>query len=143
LFKNKLLNIMLSILIVLTLMGGVAFTVIWYLKKDVGAEKVVTIDDIISYSVDIEEITTNLKDNGFIVISLKIQTNSEDAKVELEKRSFQVNNIVIQELATKMANDLKSKEGLLAMEDLLKAKINERMQDGTVEKVYITNRIIQ
>lgn len=143
-FKNKLLNIMLIILIVLTLLGAVAFAVLWYLKKDPSTEvKEPTIDEIIARSVDVEEITTNLQDNGFIVIKLRVQTDSEDAKVELEKRDFQVKNILIQELSSMKSDQFKNKEGLQEIEDLMKLRINELMQDGTVEKVYITNRIIQ
>ena len=50
-------------------------------------------------SVDIKEITTNLASNDFIRISFKIQTDSKKAKEELEKRDFQVNNIIILELS--------------------------------------------
>ena len=58
-----------------------------------------TIDEVLEMSVDIKEITTNLASNDFIRISFKIQTDSKEAKEELEKRDFQVNNIIILELS--------------------------------------------
>ena len=94
-------------------------------------------------SVDIEEITTNLASDNFIRISFKIQTDSKKAKEELEKRDFQVKNIIIQELSEKNTEDLKGKNGQIELESDLKDKINELMQEGKVVQVYIVNSLLQ
>lgn len=140
--KNKLVSIMIIILIAITLIGVVAYFVIANFTK-VDSPKEPTIDEILEYSIDTEEITTNLNDGSYLVIKLKIQTDSKDTKEELEKRSFQIDNILIQELASMKAEQFTSKEGLLEVEDLLKMRLNEIVQTGTVQKVYITNRIVQ
>lgn len=131
------------ILLVLVLIAGVILAAFLYLKKDTNQSNEPSIDKIIERSVEIPEMTTNLSDDSYLVLSLKVQTDSKDAKVELEKRAFQVKNIIIQELSSMSSGDFKSKEGLIEVQNILKMRMNELMQNGTVEKVYITNRLIQ
>jgi flagellar protein FliL len=138
--KNKLLNTMLIILIVIAIAGGTAIYLVLQKGKD---PKEPTIDDILKTSVDVPEITTNLAGDDYIKISFKIQTDSKDAKEELTKRDFQVKNIIIEELSEKKAQDLKGKTGKSTLENTMKLKINELMQDGKVEKVYITESLLQ
>lgn len=133
---------MLVLLLVITLAGAGAFIYIW---KFTGEQKTnePSIDEILESSVDIEEMTTNLASNNFIRISFKIQTDSKEAKEELEKRDFQVKNIIIQELSEKKTEDLKGKNGQIKLENDLKDKINELMQEGKVVQVYIVNSLLQ
>ncbi|KLV28312.1 flagellar basal body-associated protein FliL [Niallia circulans] len=140
--NNKVVIIMLVLLLVITLAGAGAFIYIW---KFTGEQKTnePSIDEILESSVDIEEMTTNLASNNFIRISFKIQTDSKEAKEELEKRDFQVKNIIIQELSEKKTEDLKGKNGQIKLENDLKDKINELMQEGKVVQVYIVNSLLQ
>ncbi len=140
--KNKLINIMVIILVVIALSGVVSYFVITKINK-VDSPKEPTIDEILEQSIDTEEITTNLNDGHYLVIQLKIQTDNKKTKEELEKRTFQINNILIQELSSMKSEQFTSKEGLIEVEDLLKMRLNEIVQEGTVEKVYITNRLVQ
>lgn len=94
-------------------------------------------------SVDIPQLTTNLASDDFIRISFKIQTDSTDAKDEVQKRDFQVKNLIIQDLSEKKAEDIRGKEGKQELENSLKTQINELMQDGKVVKVYITDSLLQ
>ncbi|QFF98540.1 flagellar basal body-associated protein FliL [Psychrobacillus glaciei] len=140
--KNKLITIMLIILVCITLLGVVALLVITQLNKtDKNAEP--TIDQIVESSIDIPEITTNLSGNKFIRISLKVQTDSVKAAEELTKRDFQIKNIIITELSEMSPQDLEGKQGKLTFEATLKTKINELMDIGEVQQVYITSYIIQ
>ncbi|NQD66832.1 flagellar basal body-associated protein FliL [Bacillus haikouensis] len=140
--KNKFLTIMLILLVTITLVGVIALVVI--LKFSDGEEtKEPSIEEVIEASVDIPEITTNLLSNDFIRISFKIQTDSKKAKQELEKRDFQVNNIIIEELSEMKAEDLQGKKGKELIEGKVKEKVNSLMQEGKVEKVYITSMMIQ
>lgn len=134
---------MVIILIVIVLAGVVSYFVITNFTKGSVAPKEPNIDEILESSIDLEEMTTNLIDGSFVVIQLKIQTDSVESKEELEKRNFQVKNILIQELASMKSEQFKSKEGLIEVEEILKMRINEILQEGTVQRVYITNRIIQ
>ncbi|PID22636.1 flagellar basal body-associated protein FliL [Sporosarcina sp. P3] len=142
--KNKLLTISLIILVSITLIGVVAVVLILNFNKDSeGEEKAPSIDEIIESSVDMEEITTNLSGRNFVRISLKIQTDSKKAAEELTKRDFQVKNLAIQELSEMTTKDLEGKAGKQQFEDTIKAKLNELMQDGEIQKVYIVSYIIQ
>ncbi|ALC86023.1 MULTISPECIES: flagellar basal body-associated protein FliL [Bacillaceae] len=140
--KNKLLTIMLIILVCITLLGVVALLFISQLNKP-DEETGPTIDEIVESSIDIPEITTNLAGNKFIRISLKVQTDSKEAAEELIKRDFQVKNIVITELSEMTPEDLEGKQGKATFQSSLKTKINELMNDGEVQQVYITSYIIQ
>ncbi|WP_042348908.1 flagellar basal body-associated protein FliL [Bacillus massiliigorillae] len=141
--KNKLLMIMLGVLIAITLVGVIALVII--IKSDEsGAEgKEPSADELVKVSMEVPEITTNLADNGFIKIKFMIQANDKDAKIELEKRNFQVQNIIIAELSELKASDFKGKKGQENLQEKLKTRINSIMQTGSVEKVYITSSIIQ
>ncbi len=140
--KNKLLTIMLIILVCITLIGVIALLIVSQLNKGDEEEKP-SIDEIVESSIDIAEITTNLAGENFIRISLKVQTDSLEAAEELAKRDFQVKNIVITELSEMTPEQLDGKEGKMAFESSLKIKINELMDSGEVQQVYITSYIIQ
>ncbi len=140
--KNKLVMIMAILLVAITLVGAIAVVVILKVTGE-DKEKEITIDEVLEASVDIPQMTANLASNDFIRISFKIQTDSVKAKEELEKRDFQVKNIIILELSEKTAEDLKGKEGQQKLENDLKTKISEIMQEGKVEHVYITESLLQ
>lgn len=140
--NNKLLTIMLIILVSITLVGVIALLIIFQLNKG-DEETGPNIDEIVESSVDIPEITTNLAANKFIRISLKVQMDKPEAAEELTKRDFQVNNIVITELSEMTPEDLEGKQGKANFQSSLKTKINELMDAGEVQQVYITSYIIQ
>lgn len=143
--KNKLLTIILIVLVTVTLVAVVIFALAWQMNKKDGPdeEQVASIDEIILSSVDIPEITTNLAGRQFIRLSLKIQTDSEEAAVELAKREFQVNNIVIHELSEITREELEGKAGKEAFESTIQSLLNPLMQEGEIERVYIVSYIIQ
>lgn len=139
--KNKLLTITLIILVAITLVGVIAIIAINQLNSS--SDKEPSIDDIIEASVEIPEITTNLAGNDYIKIAFMIQTDGKKAKSELEKRSFQVNNIIIGELSEMKAEELTGKAGKEKLQNAIKQSTNELMQEGQVEQVYITSSILQ
>ena len=133
---------MLILLVVIALVGAVAIVMLLNYNNE-EEQNEPTIDEVLEASVDIPEITTNLASNDFIRISFKIQTDSKEAKEELEKRDFQVNNIIILELSGLKVEDIQGKEGQIKLEETLTTKINEIMQEGKVQKVYITQFLLQ
>lgn len=144
--NNKLLKTMIIILVVIALIG--AISVYFLLQHNNGngngnGNKQPTIDDILKVSVDVNNITTNLAGNNYVKMSFKIQTDSIAAKDELTKRDFQVKNIIIELLSDTKASDLQGKVGIIKLEDTLRSKINEVMQDGQVVNVYITDSLLQ
>jgi len=136
---SKPLQILLSVLLVVLIAGSIYF---FFFAKN-GEEDKDSIDKAIKNSVEVSEVTTNLQGDDFIRISFTIETNSSDAKKELEKRDFQVNNIIIKHLSGLKAEDLEGTEGKIRLEEALKEKINAIMQNGEIEQVYITSCIIQ
>jgi flagellar FliL protein len=141
-FRNKLLNAMIVILLVISLLGAVALVTVNVFYADENTEEP-SIDDIIKYSVDFEEITTNLQSGGYVRLKMKVQTDSKKATAELQKRDFQVQSIVIHEVANKKASDFVGGEGLEQLEKEIQSKINEVMQDGKIVKVYTTSFLLQ
>lgn len=141
--KSKTLTITLIVLVTLTLLAVVAVVLLTQLNKEPKAEEAKPIEEVILASVDVPEITTNLADGSFARLTLKVETDSEDAAGELTQRLHQVNNIVIYELSELTTEDLKGKQGKVLFEKAVKAQINELMQEGEVQKVYMTSFIVQ
>lgn len=140
--NNKLVMIMLILLIAITLVGAVAVVVVLKMTNE-PTDKEPSIDQVLEASVDVPEITTNLAGNDFIRISFKIQTDGKKAKEELEKRDFQVKNIIIHTLSEKTSDQISGAAGQVQLQTELREKINEIMQTGNVEQVYITGSLLQ
>ncbi|MEK5391979.1 flagellar basal body-associated protein FliL [Margalitia sp. FSL K6-0131] len=140
--KNKMMRTMLILLLVILLAGAVAIIVIYKLDHT-SANKAPSIDEVLKQSVDVPEITTNLKSNNFIKISFKLETDSKKAQEELTKRDFQVKNIIIDQLSEMSPNDLDGQKGKDKLRMALKDKISKIMQNGKVVNVYITSYVIQ
>ncbi|WP_404351498.1 flagellar basal body-associated protein FliL [Sutcliffiella horikoshii] len=141
-FRNKLLNIMIIILLGISLIGVIALVTVDKFYADESTDEP-TIDEIIKYSVDFDEMTTNLQSGGYVRLKMKVQTDSKKATEELLKRDFQVQNIVIHQIASKTASDFEGGKGLTQLEEEIQQKINEVMQDGEIVKVYTTSFLLQ
>lgn len=139
--KKKLMIILLIILIVIGGLGAAAYFVLGGKSEKSEAKK--SIDEIVASSVDVEEITTNLKSDNIIRLAIKLETDSDKSKEELEKRDFQVKDAVISLLADTNANKIEGDKGKEAFKKELKDKINSYLQEGKVEKVYITSFNLQ
>ncbi|ANB56749.1 flagellar basal body-associated FliL family protein [Anoxybacillus sp. B7M1] len=139
---SKLWKVTLMILVTITLVAAVALVIIFKFTGD-KQQTAPTADEILESSVDVPEITTNLADGSFIKISFKIQMNNEDAKAEAEKRDFQMKDIIIEQLSQMKPADFNGEQGKTHLKARLKEKINQIMQDGKVEQVYITSFILQ
>lgn len=133
---------MLIIISAITLVGTTAFIVLMKFPGD-EEQKEPSIDEVVEATVEIPEITTKLKTKGYIRISFNIQTDSKKAKEELEKRGFQVQNILIKELSEMTLEQFDGEEGISSLENKLKDRINELMQEGTIVSVYATSFLPQ
>ncbi|RKJ38095.1 flagellar basal body-associated protein FliL, partial [Butyricicoccus sp. 1XD8-22] len=127
----------------ITLIGVVIFVLLTQFNNQKAATGEPTIDDILEASIDVPEMTTNLADDSYVRLQLKIQTDSKKAAEELTKRDFQIKDIIIQELSELTEEDLQGKQGKIFLQSTIKTQLNELMQEGTVEQVYITSYIIQ
>lgn len=117
-----------------------------YLKNPFAANassEKLSADEIIEQSVETEEITTNLADDGLIRVKFRIQVDNKDAKEELEKRLFQLKNAVIYELAGMTQKDVHGQEGMTLLEEKIAKQIDEFLDKGKVVRVFTTEKIIQ
>ncbi|KZZ82843.1 MULTISPECIES: flagellar basal body-associated protein FliL [Bacillaceae] len=140
--NKKLLSIMFIIITSITLIGVAALAVMTnFFEKDTSGAP--TIDEIVEASVEVPELTTNLASGNIVRISLKLETDSKKAKEELEKREFQVKDVIISELSNMNAKQLAGKNGKESLKKTIMGSINNLMQEGKVEKVYTTSFILQ
>ncbi len=133
---------MVIILSTITLVGTTAFVILTKVTAS-DSQKEPSIDQVLKATVEIPEITTKLLSDDYIRISFNIQTDGKKGKEELEKRQFQVSNIIIKELSNMTSEQFKGEEGIVNLENRLKDRINELMQDGTIIKVYATSFLPQ
>ncbi|ANF36564.1 flagellar basal body-associated protein FliL [Bacillus velezensis] len=138
--KKKLVIILLIILIVIAGLGTAAYFVV---SGNSGKGKKPTIDEVVAATVSVDDITTNLKSDSIIRIGIKLETDSAKAKEELEKRDFQVKDNIISILADTSAGEIEGDKGREAFKQSLKEKVNSYLQEGKVQKVYITSFNLQ
>ncbi|MFG6118261.1 MULTISPECIES: flagellar basal body-associated protein FliL [Thalassobacillus] len=139
--SSKLLTTMVISLSSVAVLGIVALILVLNMGEQPQAEGKRSIDDIIETSYETEEITTDLKDNRFVRIQFRIVTDSKGAHEELQKRDFQLQNVLIKELAAMEVSEFKS--GLDELEASLKTKLNAMMTEGKVTEVYTIQKVLQ
>lgn len=140
LVKNRLAFSMLVMMLTIIIIALVA--VIIYFKLNDESQKQ-SIDYIVASSWQTKEITTNTKDNQYVRIQFQIQLDNKKAKEEIEKRDFQVYDIIYNSLTEMNAEDFTSQEKIVKLEETLSNEINEILQDGEVVQIYTIEKIIQ
>ncbi|MUV39955.1 Flagellar protein FliL [Lentibacillus sp. JNUCC-1] len=138
---SNLKKAMLVSLTIIVVMAGVAVFLIMNLTEEKHADGKQSIDDMVAYSHQTPEITTDLDDGSFVKIQFQIVTDSKDATKEVGKREFQFKNILIKELA--VMNETDFKEDLAQLEVAVKDKLNEKMTEGKITEVYTISKILQ
>lgn len=138
---SRLLKTMGLSLAVLLLGGAAAAVVILNVNGEPKEGEAITIDEMVEYSYQSPEVTTDLKDGSFVRIQFQILTDGKAAQEEISKRDFQLSNILIKELATMEEEDFQ--EGIDELEDTVQEKLNEVMTEGTITDVYTINKIMQ
>lgn len=143
---------MMIMLLTLVLIAGAAAAVYQFLgsssEQAEGSEEEkaeeLSAEELRELTWDMDEMTTNLKGNdSYIKTMFSLQANNEKAREELEQRDYQINNIIIHELAQLAPGDIEGSEGTTRMEGRIKEKVNEVMTEGKVQRVYTTERVIQ
>ncbi|MBM7598587.1 flagellar FliL protein [Virgibacillus halotolerans] len=137
---RKLVKVMLTSLAILLACGIAGFIVVLNMK-DEPREGDASIDDVVAYSYETPEMTTDLEDGSFVRIQFQMLTDGKAAQKEISKRDFQIKNIIIKELAEMDEADFKS--GLTDLEKMIRDKTNEVMTAGKVTDVYTISKILQ
>lgn len=138
---NKVIKTFLISCLSIVVIAGAAILIILYLPGNNDTSGAETIDDIVEHSYETPDITTDLQDGSFVRIQFQILTDSKRAKEEVEKRDFQIKNILIKELA--QMDEEKFKSGLHELEQELKNKLNDVMTEGEITDVYTISKILQ
>lgn len=125
---------MLTSLIILLLGGIITYIVMVNLKEN-------PIDNLVKYSYESPEITTDLKEGSFVRVQFQIVTDGKKAKNELINREFQLKNILIKELA--LLTEKEFTTDLSKVESIVKDKLNELMTDGKIIEVYTISKMLQ
>ena len=126
-----------SIIIVI---GAVAFVYLFnHIDSDENDKQ--SISDMNKYSYETPEMTTDLKNGAFVRIQFLVITDGKKAVEEVKEREFQIQNILIKELAVMSEDDFR--EGLSEIESALQDDLNKVLDDGIVTDVYTINKILQ
>lgn len=127
---------------VFIVLGAIITGVFFFVSKDdSSANNEPSIDEMNDHSYETSEITTDLKDGRFVRIQFRIITDGRKATQEIEKRDFQIENILIKEIS--LMNEADFTSGLTNVESQLKDNINEVMTDGEIVDVYTIKKILQ
>ena len=127
---------------IIIIIAAVILGVFFFIShKDSSASSEQSIDDMNEFSYETPEITTDLKDGRFVRIQFLIITDGKKAKKEIEKRDFQIENILIKEISQMNEDDFTT--GLNNVESSLLENLNEVMTDGEIVDVYTIKKILQ
>ncbi|GAF63705.1 flagellar basal body-associated protein fliL [Bacillus sp. TS-2] len=142
--KSKMANILLVFLLALILVGVAALVILNQFTNETLAEEDYSLDQLIERAYTTEDIITNLNsNNGYIKASFYIQLNSKDAVEEIEKRDFQVNNLIIHTLSEINPSELSGSTSIEEVELQIQSDINDFLSEGEAIKVYATSWVIQ
>lgn len=131
---SKLVKTMITSLVTIMLCGIITYVIYTNMQPD-------PIEDLVKYSYETSEITTDLEDGGFLRIQFQIVTDGKKAKNELASRDFQLRNILIKELTPLTEDEFTT--GLDDIEEIVQTKLNELMTEGKIVDVYTINKILQ
>ncbi|GLO66003.1 flagellar basal body-associated protein FliL [Oceanobacillus kimchii] len=138
---SKLMKTMITSLVIILAGAITALVIVINISTPEKVSGEQSIDDMVEYSFESPEVTTDLEDGAFVRVQFQIIADSSDAKKELEKRDFQLKNILIKELAKKNKEDFQA--GLGDIEEALKNELNNLMTEGNVTEVYTISKILQ
>ncbi|MFP7494076.1 flagellar basal body-associated FliL family protein [Terribacillus saccharophilus] len=137
----KVIIIILSAVIILGAGGYAAWNFFISPTSEAKEAKQASAAELAENSVETDEITTDLEDGSIVQIQFQLITDGEKAKEEVTARQFQLKNIVIKEMTTMNKDDFQA--GLSDLEESLKKKLNEDMQEGKIEDVYTISKVLQ
>lgn len=138
--KNRLVFSMVVIMLTMIIIGLAA--VILHFNMTHGANKQ-SINDVVASSWETKEITANTMDDQFIRIQFQIQLDNKKAKKEIEKRDFQVYDIIYNMMTDMKAEEFLAEDSLVQFERTLINEINSILENGEVVKIYTVEKIIQ
>src|SRR5690625_3622487 len=113
-FMKTLMISIFSIIVV----GVIGFIGVFYFMDDTTDAGELSIDEMNKYSYETPEMTTDLEDGTFVRIQFRLITDGRKSTNEVSQREFQIQNMLIKELATMSEDDFR--ERLTDLENALK-----------------------
>ncbi|MGI1804844.1 flagellar basal body-associated FliL family protein [Exiguobacterium sp. TDN 0502] len=144
--KKSKLKIPLIMIIVAALMIGAGYMIMnYFLASDSTEAKVEqpTGEELDARSLQTDDLTTNIADERFLNVQFTIVTDDQATRDDLELRKFQINNIILGDLSAMKKSDLDSKADMEKLEERLRMQFKKLIQEGDVQRVYTTKKIIQ
>ncbi len=145
-FKNKLLNISIIIIITIVLLGVVSYVLYQYIFPGNPEEVEETNQELTEITFDIPKISTNLGDSSVIVLelTLTIQTADEGLALEdAENKMSKIKDEIIIFLKNYSIESFSSVELINQFKLDLIIRINNILQDGKVASIDITQLFYQ
>ncbi|RKQ84199.1 flagellar basal body-associated FliL family protein [Brockia lithotrophica] len=99
--------------------------------------------DYAKYSVESGDITTDLKDNHYVVVNFTIVADSAQAQDFLKKNLFLVQREILGVLSECKAEEFKTDSGLRSVEERVAQRLDGVVEGGHVVKVFATKKIVQ
>lgn len=96
--------------------------------------------NLITYEA--EEILTNLKDRGYIKISMTYLIDNKKVEKELEQKEYEIKDNILYTLRSKTMAQVKDGAGTEQLRMEIKESINEILTHGEIRDVYFTNIIV-
>lgn len=143
-FRNKVLNIALIVIIAVALLGIVGI-VAWktVLAPTSDEPEVPTAKELVESQFEVGKLVTNLAGNALIQVTISVQGDSADTKVELEERKSQVKDIINSVLHTTTQADLEKPDGYERLKLRIVGELNKVMLEGQVTNIYLSDIVVQ
>lgn len=83
------------------------------------------------------------KGSRYLKTTIQLEMSSPELKSELDRRSAQMQDVVLALLTSKSFQELQALEGKFRLREELLSRINALLVNGTVSRVYFTEFVIQ
>ncbi|MBF0448334.1 MAG: flagellar basal body-associated FliL family protein [Magnetococcales bacterium] len=81
--------------------------------------------------------------NRYLKTTIQLEMDSEELQAELERRSAQLQDVILSLLTSKSSKELQALEGKFRLREELLSRINALLVNGVVTRVYFTEFVIQ
>jgi flagellar FliL protein len=157
-FKNKIVMLTVILLIGITLIGGTAFGLWYFLFREAepvdpnaAAEQQVEhvevekppLADIVAATVEMDEMTTTLKSGNFIKIQIALQFEDAKQAESFKAASFISGDMLMRILADSTADEIKGEKGIGELATKIMNKINNELAEEKIVKVYVKTLMVQ
>lgn len=155
---NKMVMLTVIILIGITLIGGTAFGLWYFLFREAEpvdpnavveehVEEVVVekppLADLVAATVEMDEITTTLKSGNFVKIQIALQFENAEQAAAFKTASFLSGDILMRTLADSTVDELQGEKGIGELATKIMNRINNELAEEKVVKVYVKTIMVQ